>query len=151
MVLPDYFLVTESLMEIRTECFIEGEELMDVDDVGIGNDVEGLLLLRFPVDIDSKGSIAVRTAIENDMPRLNIREPIKRGDNVAGTARNRRIGDMNDLHHALPRRSRLYGWRGRLFLFNRCMSQCVPVIPFNNVTPKRALRREVHHPYASTA
>jgi hypothetical protein len=96
---------------------------MNVNDVRIGNDVERLLLLSFPVDIDSEGSAAICAAIENYMARLDVGEPVKCRNNVARTSGNRRIGNMNDLHCAIPRqvRSTVFG-RG-LFLFKSCMSQ----------------------------
>ena len=64
---------------------------MDVNDVGIRYDVERLLLLSLPVEIHRKGSAAVRAAIEDDMPRLDIRKPIERRNNIARTSGNRRI------------------------------------------------------------
>jgi hypothetical protein len=124
---------------------------MDVNDVGFRYDVERLLLLSLPVDIDSKGSAAIRAAIEDNMPRLDIGEPIECGNNVAGTTRHRRIGNMNDLHCAIPRQVRTCAFSRGLFLFKGYMSQRVPVVLFDNVAPKRALRRKVHHAYAATA
>jgi hypothetical protein len=124
---------------------------MDVNDVGIGNDVERLRLLSFPVDIDSKRPAAIRAAIENDMPRLDIGKPIQRRNNVAGASGNRRVGNMNDVHCAIPRRVRSTVFNRRLFLFKSCMSQRVPIVLFDNVAPKRAIRGEVYHAYATTA
>ena len=124
---------------------------MNVNDVGVCNDIERLRLLSFPVDIDSKSSAAISAAIENYMARLDVGEPIQCRNNVARTSGNWRVGNMDDLHCAIPRQVRSYAFSRGLFLFKRCMSQRVPVILFDNVAPKRTLRREVHHAYAATA
>lgn len=71
---------------------------MDMNDVGGSDDIKCHIALAFPVDIDGERACLIRGRVKDDVPRFDIGQPVERRDDVARTARHRRVRDVDDLH-----------------------------------------------------